>query len=210
VQNIRRSFDYTEKNQLKEQVRGYQRWVRRLVREGWKPYEISLMFNQLPGSERAILEQMKKEMYGLYPKLVTKFHRNPRSVAGRRCLPRMMLFPDLPAFKHDKKSIDDVSINDGLHYGGIALTAPVSRCRTDLDVLIEDDLDKYTTETLNRIFVTPITHAEEHVVDYVMKSIKRGRVWQDDIVLLPRAVSELPDRSQMAPRRSETRYQTCT
>jgi hypothetical protein len=34
----------------------------------------------------------------------------------------MMLFPDLPVYKRAKKSIQDDSINDGLHYGGIALT----------------------------------------------------------------------------------------
>ncbi len=188
------TFDYTEKYQLKELVRGYQRWARKLVREGWKPYEISLMFSQLPGSQEAILKQMKKEIYEFYSKLVTKYHRNPRSKIGSAVLPRMAFFPDLPAFKYKKKSIEDVSLNDGLHYGAIALTAPVSRCRKDIDVLIEDNLDKYITDRLIRIYVTPITHAVEYVVDYLMKSIKTGRLSPDDIVVLPRAVSELPDR----------------
>ena len=34
--------------------------------------------------------------------------------------------PDLPVPKRGKKSLGDVSINDGLHYGGIVLTPPVS------------------------------------------------------------------------------------
>jgi hypothetical protein len=27
----------------------------------------------------------------------------------------MILFPDLPVYKHKKKFIEDVSVNDGLH-----------------------------------------------------------------------------------------------
>jgi hypothetical protein len=135
---------------------------------------------------------MKREIYGLNSKLVTKYHRNPRSVAGRECLPRIMLFPDLPVHKRKKKSIDEICINDGLHYGGIALTAPESRCKQDLHLVIEDDLDKYANDILYGIHVEPITYAEDYVTDYVMKTLKRGRLSWDDRVELPRAVSELP------------------
>jgi hypothetical protein len=45
------------KKRIQRLVQGYQQWVTELVDGGWKPYEISLMFNQLPGSQRAILEQ---------------------------------------------------------------------------------------------------------------------------------------------------------
>jgi hypothetical protein len=36
----------------------------------------------------------------------------------------MILFPDLPVYKHGKKSIRDVSIYDGLYYAKIALVPP--------------------------------------------------------------------------------------
>jgi hypothetical protein len=177
----------------KQMIQGYQQWVSQLTDEGWRPFEISFMFNQLPGSQKAILEQMKREIYGVNSKLTTRFHRNPRTAAGRECLPKMMLFPDLPVFKHKKKGIDEVSINGGLHYGGIALTAPVSRCAKKLDILVEDEMDKLLSQKLRRIHVEPVTHSEEYVVDYVMKSVKWHPAFWEDVVLLPRVVSELPD-----------------
>jgi hypothetical protein len=175
-------------------IKGYQEWVENYVDDGWQPYEISFMYQQLPGSGNSILEQMKQELYRVNSKLVTRFHRNPRSRAGFEFLPRMMLFPDLPVYKHQKKSIEDVSINDGLHYGGIALTPPISRCKTRLDRYFRENHDDYLSNKLARIFVEPITHAHDYVTDYVMKAIKSGRLSQDDVVILPRCISELSDR----------------
>jgi len=195
-----RSYDYTAENATgPELVKGYQQWVTQYTDEGWKPYEVSFMFNQLPGSQRAILEQMKQEIYGINSKLVTRFHRDPRSPAAFEHLPRMMLFPDLPVFKHAKKGIDDVALNDGLHYGGIALIPPVSRCRKDLKELFANDLSKYVVGSLNRVHVEPVTHTEDYVTDYVMKTLKRGRLSRDDILVLPRTVSELPDHPSRVP-----------
>jgi hypothetical protein len=106
----------------------------------------------------------------------------------------MMLFPDLPVYKRAKKSIQDASINDGLHYRGIALTSPISRWQTSLDDHFTDDQEKYLSKKLERIFVKPVAHAHEYVTVYVMKNIKKGHVSDDDIVILPRTISELPDK----------------
>jgi hypothetical protein len=192
---IWRSFDYLDEKQSRlNLLNGYQQWVESYIHEGWKPYEISFMYHQLPGSTKSILEQMKQELHRVNSRLVTRFHRDPRSKIGFECIPRMMLFPDLPVYKHEKKSIQDVSINDGLHYGGIALTSPISRCQTSLDDHFTDDQEKYLSKKLERIFVKPITHSHNYVTDYVMKAIKNGRMSEEDIVILSRTISELPDK----------------
>lgn len=192
---IWRSFDYLDEKQSRlNLLNGYQQWVGSYIHEGWKPYEITFMYHQLPGSTKSILEQMKQELHRVNSRLVTRFHRDPRSKIGFECIPRMMLFPDLPVYKHEKKSIQDVSINDGLHYGGIALTSPISRCQTSLDDHFTDDQEKYLNKKLERIFVKPITHSHNYVTDYVMKAIKNGRMSEEDIVILPRTSSELPDK----------------
>ena len=192
---IWRSFDYLDEKQSRlNLLNGYQQWVESYIHEGWKPYEITFMYHQLPGSTKSILEQMKQELHRVNSRLVTRFHRDPRSKIGFECIPRMMLFPDLPVYKHEKKSIQDVSINDGLHYGGIALTSPISRCQTSLDDHFTDDQEKYLSKKLERIFVKPITHSHNYVTDYVMKAIKNGRMSEEDIVILPRTISELPDK----------------
>jgi hypothetical protein len=107
------------------------------------------------------------------------------------------LFPDLPVFKWAKKSLRDVTINNGLHYSGIALTPPVSRFATSLDTHFEQCQQEYLTEKLARIDVKAITWNPDFVTDYVTKSFKRGRVSDEDIIILPRAVSELPSKSEM-------------
>ena len=114
----------------RELVNGYQDWVMEYVDQEWLPYEMSLMFNPLSGSKSTQLEQMKTEIYRANSRLVTRFDRNPRSLAGFNRLPRMMLFPDLPVFKRRRPTPKDVFVNDGLHYGGIILTPPKSRMKT--------------------------------------------------------------------------------
>jgi len=171
---------------------GYQKWIQDHINRGWQPYYLSFMFHQLPGTQCSILTQMKREIERVYSRLPTQFDRYPRSRAGAQRIPRMMLFPDLPVYKHEKKSIQDVSINNGLHYGGIALTPPVSRFRSTLDAHFDQDQDKYVNDKLARIDVKPITRNAAYVMDYAAKSFKRGRVSDEDIIILPKTISELP------------------
>lgn len=173
-------------------IHGYQEWVQDYVDQDWDPYEISFMYHALPGTTKSILEQMKKEIYRVNSKLVTRFDKEPRSEAGFNRLPRMMLFPDLPVYKRKKRSLNDVSINDGLHYGGIALTPPISRFSTTLDAYFDEHEQEYVNQNLDRIYVEPIISDADYVADYVAKSIKRATVSEDDIVILPRAISEMP------------------
>lgn len=175
-----------------ELLAGYKQWVRDHVNQKWQPYYISFMFHQLPGTQSSVLRQMNAEVVRVYGRLPTRFSRNPRSPAGAKLIPRMILFPDLPVYKHEKKSIEDMSVNDGLHYGGIALTPPVSRFHSTLDAHFAQDEPNCISEKLARIHVTPITTNPGFVVDYAAKSFKRGWISEENIIILPRAVSELP------------------
>jgi hypothetical protein len=47
----------------------------------------------------------------------------------------------------------------------------------------------------------PILYNAAEMVEYAMKSLKRGRFSDDHIVILPRSVSELPDNGFSAPTR---------
>jgi hypothetical protein len=177
-------------------IHGYQKWIQDHVNKKWQPYQISFMFHSLPGKTMwSLTRQMKSEIERVYARLVTRFVRNPRSRAQFERLPRMILFPDFPVYKREgRRSIEDVSINNGLHYGGIALTPPFSRFTVTLDVYFDQDQDKYVNKKLERIHVTPITWNPAYVTDYVAKSFKRGRVSDEDIVILPKSISELPSK----------------
>ena len=190
-----RSYDWTNtKAERLECVGGYQKWIQDYIDRGWNPYCMSFMFHELPGNQSSILRQMKREIEQVYSRFVTRFERNPRSPARFQYLPVMILFADFPVFKWAKKSIRDVSINDGLHYGGVVLTPPVSRFQTTLEAHFGAEQDKYLSEKLERIHVEPITRNATYVMDYVAKSYKRGRVSDEDIVILPKTPSELPSK----------------
>jgi hypothetical protein len=107
----------------------------------------------------------------------------------------MILFPDLPVPKREKKSLGDVSINDGLHYGGIVLTPPVSRFESSLDEHFRDAQDEYINDKLERIHAKPITSNPIYVMDYAAKTYKRCRVSDEDVIIVPKSGSELPLRS---------------
>lgn len=86
----------------------------------------------------------------------------------------------------------DISINNGFHFQGIALTPPVSRFRSTLDEHFRQEQHKYISDKLARIEVQPITWDPAYVTDYVFKSIKRGLASDEDIIILPKTIRELP------------------
>ncbi len=174
-----------------ELMGGYRDWVQNYVDQGWMPFIISFMFNQLRWSDSSILGQMKREIERAYSRLPTKFHRDPNSRTGFNLLPRMILFPDFPVFKWEKKSIRDVSVNNGLHYTGIALTPPFSRFSSTLDLHFIQHQQEYLSNKLARIHAEAIVWDPRYVTEYAAKSVKRGRVSQEHIIILPRTIGEM-------------------
>ncbi len=183
------------KYHIMELVEGYQYWVQKYVDEGWNPFIISFMFNQLRGSNSSVLGQMRREIERVYSRLPTRFHRVPNSRAGFKFLPRMILFLDRPVFKWEKKSIRDISVNNGLHYTGIALTPPFSRFDSRLDLHFVQNHQEYLSDKLARIHVTHIVWDPQYVTDYAAKSVKRGSVSEEHIIILPRSTSEMKSAS---------------
>jgi hypothetical protein len=106
----------------------------------------------------------------------------------------MFLFPDFPVYKLDKNSIRDISINNGLHYQGIALTPPVSRFRSTLVEHFRQEQHEYVSDKLARIHVQPITWDSDYVTDYASKSVRRGLASDADIIILPKMTRELPSK----------------
>ncbi len=184
-------YDYVD---MRELIRGYQQFVLDYIGQGWTSFEISFMFHQLAGTCNSHLAQMRREIERVYARLLTRVDRNPRSPAGFGRLPRMILFPDLPVYKREKKSLKDVAVNNGLHYGGIALTPPASRFHSHLDLHFAEDQLKYVNDKLERVWVGPIVKDADYVTDYVAKSVKRRRVSHDDIIILPKSIRELPSK----------------
>src|SRR5262249_46305140 len=107
-------------------------------------------------------------------------------------LPQIIFAPDLPVPKRSKVGLRDVTINNGLHWHGLALINPLAlKFCEPLDVHVKQNLGKYLCGSIREISIKPITHGPEYVTGYGMKSLK-SRFSIDEIVIFPRTVSELP------------------
>src|SRR6266496_6409530 len=172
-------------------IQAHADWAQQWLDRGWDGYLFSFMFNQLPGSRHAMVQQMHQELLRWYGRLATRTIRKTRSLVWIPFLPKGIFVPDLPVPKRSKQDIRDVSTNDGLHMDGVVVANRWARIPETLDVHFEQNLKKYLTRKLQHIDVRRITHSAEYVTEYALKSLKRRTSSEDDILVLPRTLSEL-------------------
>jgi hypothetical protein len=177
----------------KNVINGYASWIKEMVDNGWDPYLLTIEFNQLPGSQHIRLRQMTKDIELICSRLATEAVRKPTSPKWAKLLPRGFFVPDLPVYKNDKQGTTDAIVNNGLHFHGVLAVSPRTRLKCTLDEHFADRIDTYVgaTEAVRTINVRPITHNTGFTVDYAVKAVKNGRFANDDIIILPRALSEL-------------------
>ena len=125
--------------------------------------------------------------------MLTRVVRKPASEAFKDRLPFWIACPDYPVPKHTKQALRDVTVNDGLHVQAVACLPPRNRLAASLDRHVAEDNGLYLRDRkpLARLHVEPMTHDPEKAVDYLLKNVARGRVTLDQIIILPRARSEL-------------------
>lgn len=172
-------------------VKAYAQMVSAKVDDGWDPYLLSFMFENILGNERRVFATMEREAQRVYVKLLTRIVRKPRSPEQFGNLPFWIGCPDFPVPKHHRQDIRYAAVNDGKHLHFVALMPPVSRMREPLDEHIEDRQGWYTKSPLWRIHAKPIDEAADYVTRYAMKSYERGRIGSDNVILFPRSISEL-------------------
>ena len=173
----------------------YERWIAELLKEKvWKAYFVTFMYEPLPGGESAMLRQMEREIERFYAILLTRVIRNPRQPSKRDKLPRLFAAPDRPVPKREKQSMEDVVINDGLHCHAVVLIPRKSRLPTGLRRHVNDNIDLYlgSQGKLRRIHVKRIRHGAEKVADYLLKAWRRAPSLSGELLVLPQALSELP------------------
>jgi hypothetical protein len=113
--------------------------------------------------------------------------RKPSSPNWAGYLPVGVFVPDLPVPKYGndqkKATIKDVTINHGLHMGGIVLANRWVR-NSDLAKHVEDKRKRYVTGIIRELEVTPIKRTLETAVDYTFKSVKRRTSSLDEVLIL--------------------------
>jgi hypothetical protein len=174
-------------------VDGYTQVVIDRVDSGWSCHLMTFPFAQLPGPRIAVIQAMKDELQRVFSTLVTRIHRKPRTASPDE-LPILIGAADLPVYRRDRDSSPLVRCNDGLHFHALLLVPPATRLGIPVEEHFRANEDMYLGKRhlIQKLDVRPVTDSYERVVDYVFKTIQRGRVSYDEgILLLPRARREL-------------------
>jgi hypothetical protein len=176
-------------------VDGYTQVVIDRVDSGWSCHLMTFPFARLPGPRGAVIQAMKDELQRVYSTLLTRLHRKPRTASPDE-LPILIAAADLPVYKRDRDSSPLVRCNDGLHFHALLLVPPATRLGIPVEEHFRANEDMYLGKRrlIQKLDVRPVTDSGsyERVVDYVFKTILRGRVSYDEgILLLPRARREL-------------------
>jgi hypothetical protein len=154
---------------------------------------MTLSFFQLPGPRGAIIQAMKDELQRVYSTFVTRTIRKPRTASSDE-LPILIGVADLRVYKRDPKSSPLVLCNGGLHFHGLLIVPPETRLGLPVEEHFRDYQDMYLGKRrlIQEVDIRPVTETHKRMVDYVFKTILRGRVSYDEgILLLPRARDEL-------------------
>jgi hypothetical protein len=179
-------------------------WIIQEMAQGRLPYYLNIMFHPLKGaSKQTIINQMQNAIYEtFYPTLCNRVSKHPRRKCQEQLLPRAILVCDLPVWKHDKTSLGEISLNQGLHYNGIISMSP--RCCLDaaLDEHIREQQHLYVDHIwhghllydrggISRVHAKPITFDFHNVAGYSFKTVRAGKVDYDTTIILPRTRDEM-------------------
>ena len=171
----------------------YGTWIQEMVRDGWNAYFTNFMFRQISGSPKRRVAIMRDEVERIYSTLLTQIERDPTSPKRLQYLPRFFGCEDRAVYKKSKATKQGVSPNGGSHINGMFLFPWKSRLRKHPIDLIGDNKKYYIPEggPLLNIHFTPAHHTPEKIVDYTFKAIKRGWVDEEDMIILPKSLSEI-------------------
>jgi hypothetical protein len=157
-------------------------WLRYCLSLGATAYLLSFKFEPFLGSRRALMGKMRTEIQRVYFTFLTRVIHDPQSQQSSR--PILLGVPDLPVAKRQKKTCTEDLANDGLHYHGLLLLPPQSRLKESVLDRFASYRKLYLKNSLVEIHIIPIRSNMPRVVDYIFKSIKRGRFsWDDWFVL---------------------------
>jgi hypothetical protein len=169
-------------------------WTREMeIREcvdGWDVFFVTFMFEQIHGSTATRLKEMQDCVCRFYSKLITRVVRKPNSRLQLHLRPKMLAIPDYPVPKRTKMSVRDAAVNDGLHVHAILGLPNESRLKEWLPAHVERKKRVYLRRPLSSMDFQPVTRTLAKVVDYGLKSIKRHRCRWEDVLILPKSLSE--------------------
>jgi hypothetical protein len=193
VKGERWSIYRADQDGLSPGARALMEWMEEGFCLGYQVYYLNFQFDQLPGPTNAVLQQMRTGIdRGFYGPFCRTCARHPRAPRDRHRLPETILYLDLPVFKGPTKGHGprNGNVNDGYHYNGPMRIPPTSLFNENLIEHVEANEVRYLRHGLSQIHVTVADRSLDQLADYATKTVKRGWVDPEDILVLPRSASE--------------------
>lgn len=178
---------YLSSDDLDELIDAWRQMIVSYMVKGWDAYLVSILFHEIGGSIDTKKLQMKQEITRVYSRFATRMVRKTWTPEKAQYLPVGIFVPDLPVPKlrsGEKSTIADVSINDGLHMGGILLANKRARIRDNLEDHFKEKEDVYISGKIRNIGIRRITHDIDKPLNYTFKGLKRRTFTSDDVLVL--------------------------
>lgn len=172
----------------------YVDWVAQYGSAGRELWMLTFQFNPIHGSPAHLHEVMKGEIRRIYSMHATRVNKYPNRGDYRNNLPLWIMVPDWPVAKGEKRSVKDVTFNNGgLHYAGICVMPLVHHLKEPLNEHFDENGPQYVREPfpLLRMRADRISETPRRAISYTFKSLKRCRATSDEVFILPFALSEL-------------------
>jgi hypothetical protein len=172
-------------------VGAYSQFIDEKLEQGFDLYVTTMHYRHLPGRWDAQIKRMHAGAHKVYASLVTRVVRHPLR-ADPTTMPIMIAVPDFPVPKHNRQTLRRVAKNDGLHLHALVAIPPFSRLRQRWDILVKRSHANgfRPNGDLASLHVAYVDRTSRKVVDYVFKSLSRGRCTVDDILILPEGRAE--------------------
>ena len=195
------SFDSRRYYDVDNATQAQAEWIRSALEKGYRVDLITIQFRQLPvhgdcgvNFERQRLRQMQAQAQRLFSAAQMRYVRNSRDVdmiAARA--PQFIIFPDYPVGKRAKRNrrlVDPTVNGGGLHLHVICIQPSLSRKDQTIEGVIKS-LDWILKSDMTSIHVQQVTETPGKMSSYMLKGVRRGRFDIDDVLIFPRAISEL-------------------
>ncbi|MGO6819812.1 hypothetical protein ACCS67_33990 [Rhizobium brockwellii] len=161
------------------------------VDEGFEPSMLTLMFKDMKGSEASRRRLMTKVATDIYSDLLPRLIKRIKSKTLME-LPFFLGCVDWPVPKKHFKGLDGIHHNDGMHFGGLYLVPPIARTASNLMDIVERSRPVLMRSgLLTAIHVEPVSFNPEKATRYVLKSLERFRISNEEVLVLPRTRSEM-------------------
>lgn len=163
-----------------------------------KAFFLTVMFERMDMPKKVTQRSMEKELEALYSRVLTRSFRRPNKMALHD-FPIWIGIPDFPVSKKSSRlrmHISNVAANGGMHFH-ILVSHPA---KSRLDSHFHDFIDNMaprligSSSKISKLHCVAIDDSEVSiVVNYGLKSLPRRRCSTDDILILPKSHSEMPD-----------------